>query len=218
MGIKEQIKNHFKEIQEEMVQKEDGSYSFKYDHDIMAVTLDPGDAEINFDPIEVACEAFEKFIVPQAAQAILVIIDKFEYQIDLTKSNVILKEYSELCRQIDYYEAIKTLFFPAMKERMVKIGKSKPESIYKTQKARAEMEEVGGKFETQIITEEDVVQMPTEGAAMKLLKEDIAKLKDPLTKENSNLLKDLSKLINTYKKQLPTLFDIVGKELESLLK
>lgn len=212
MSIKEQIKEHFKEIKEELVKREDGTYSFKYEHDIMAVTLDPGDAEIDFDPIEVACQAFEEYIVSQAPQAVLVILDKFEYQIDLTKSNVILKEYSELCRQIDYYEALKTLFLPAMKERLVKIGKSNPEKIYKTQRARVEMEERNGQFELQIITEEDLVQLPVDGAAIKLLKEDIDKLKESFTKDTSNLLQDFSKLVKTYKKQLPALFNIMGKE------
>ncbi len=87
--------------------------------------------ELNAIPTyEEICDYFEEFILKKVPHALLFINDNLSIEVNINKEN---SQYEKLWlarKEINIYESIKTLFFPTMKEKLVKQGSMTPKYIY----------------------------------------------------------------------------------------
>ncbi len=167
------VKEKIKSIKDGLVRNDNGTYSFKYGHKHMSF-IHAGDIKpIDFDFKEEFSRAFENEIVSIIPYATLIFSDTYSYRVDISEKNQVLKEYYHMNQQIDFYEAIKTLYFPTMKEYFVKIGKTQPEWLYNPFRPKVFMEKVKDKFYIKIKHKNYILQRGIDGTAIDLLKEDI---------------------------------------------
>ncbi len=167
----------FRVINEKLIKKEDGSFIFNGNKTSLSVSRH-WNGKIDTDVLEEICKHFEKDIVSKIPHALLIIKDRFSIKIDIKKDNKqIIKKTSLMEKQIDLYNAFKTLFFPTMRERIVKFGYSNPEWIYYSSKRsgiKDFSEETSNARDIRFIKKEGWILRRIEGTATDFLRADIA--------------------------------------------
>jgi hypothetical protein len=129
--------------------------------------------------IEDLCNYFEKEIVSKIPHAILIIKGNLSIEIHIDENNKYFKKFKQANKEIDVYEAIKTLYFPTMKERLYKFADANPEWIYFPPKKTeiSNLSEKGNAYEyldfIKFIRPNGWIVRPIKGAAISFLKEDI---------------------------------------------
>jgi len=176
------VKNLFQGIIEFLKKKEDGSYIFRNDkyQFSSSVVIDRFMSDLEFSNIpsyEELCSYFEKAILPIIPHATLFINNELSITINIKKNPEFLKKIYLAKKELDIYESIKTLFFPTMKEFVVKFSNSHPEYIYSpSRKFKVEIyniDEDGSKQEIRFASLNSKRMRPIDNAAIEFLIEDI---------------------------------------------
>jgi hypothetical protein len=167
------IKGIINSIKENLEEKKDGSYSFKNNHKSMTIHTRNIGKELHFNPIEELCSLFEEEIVSLVSDAILIITGTLSVKVILSDTAEIMKDYYSMIKQVEYYDAIKTLFFPTMKEFLVKIGHSKPEWLHFPSNIEVKIRKNKGNFYIVIIKGNSEIGRTIEGTAIDFLKKDL---------------------------------------------
>lgn len=187
------VEGLIKSIKDELVKQEDGSYKFKHNHESMIVHTEWSGKELDFDPIEEICKHFEDEIVSIIPNAVIIITDTFSCEVIISDTNKVMRKYNLMKQQIDFYDAIRTLFFPTLKELLVKIGTSEPEWLYFPSSIEVKKEQFTKNkkdFIIKIKKGNSIIQRAIDGTAIDFLKEDIKyylekyKFRNPFPKEN----------------------------------
>ncbi len=128
------LESMFENILNSLVLNDDGCYIFK--HGKYSLTF-PGitgpDIEYNTPVIPTNEEIFEYFedkIVSKIPYAFLFINSNLSIEVNIDKRNKEFEKVSRARKELDLYEAIKIIFFPTMKEKLVKHGSLNPKWIY----------------------------------------------------------------------------------------
>ena len=186
------VEGLIKSIKDELVKQEDGSYKFKHNHESMTIHTEWSGKELDFNPIEEICKRFEDEIVSIIPHAVLIITDTFSCEVIISETNKVMRQYNLMKQQIDFYDAVKTLFFPTLKENIVKIGTSKPEWLYFPSGIEVEIEsDKKNKDNLYIVINKgnSRVYRGVDGTAIDFLKKDIEyhldnfKFRNPFPKE-----------------------------------
>ncbi|MFW9973202.1 MAG: helix-turn-helix domain-containing protein [Candidatus Odinarchaeota archaeon] len=124
----------FDGITNNLIQNSDGRYIFKNNKYQMhsEITLGPN---LRKDPkcipsAEELGEIFEKEIVSKIPYAMLFIYGDLSVDVNIDPKNKNIESYHLAQKEIDIYESIKTLFFPTLKEIVIKHGTSSLERCY----------------------------------------------------------------------------------------
>ncbi len=191
---KELIENLFQNIIDYLEKKDDGSYTFKnnkfqFSSSTLASNLD--DDELKAIPsIEELCEHFEKKILSIIPHATLFINDNLSITVNIERNPVLLKKVNLAEKQLDIYESLKTLFFPTLREFIVKFDNSDPEFIYSPyRKYNVQVHEIDKdkkRFEIRFVSQHGYRVRTIENAGIAFLIEDIntcfseLKLRNPI--------------------------------------
>lgn len=186
------VEGLIKSIKDELVKQEDGSYKFKHNHESMTIHTEWSGKELDFNPIEEICKVFEDEIVSIIPSAVIIITDTFSCEVIISDTNKVMRKYNLMKQQIDFYDAIRTLFFPTLKERLVKIGSSNPEWLYFPSNIKVKTEPSTKNKKNLIVKIKkgnSIIQRGIDGTAIDFLKEDIQyyldkyKFRNPFPKE-----------------------------------
>ena len=193
--IKESIiKDLFKSITCNLVKKSDGKYIFKSNKFQMSSQIRLG-RNLKQDPacipsIEELGDYFEREIVSKVPYAILLVFGDLAISVNIDPENEYLEKYHLAQKEVDIYESLKTLFFPTMKEILMKNGASNPQIIYNhNRKYKVFRKKTGIYFQSPSVK----IQRGIEGSAIDFLKEDLdfffneLKFKNPIPKNSINL-------------------------------
>lgn len=176
------IKSLFQNIKDYLKKKEDGSYIFKNNtyQFSSSIGIDPYMSNDEFSDIpskEELCQFFEKEILSIIPHASLFINDNLSISVNIEKNPEFLRKIYLAKKELEVYESIKTLFFPTMKEFMVKFGNSHPELIYSpSRKFIVEIYNINGDIKRQGIRFKSPysrIIRPINNAAINFLIEDI---------------------------------------------
>ncbi|TFG27490.1 MAG: ATP-binding protein [Promethearchaeota archaeon] len=179
-------KELFKDFIRSLAQDEHGiyyskEYPIKYQREMMKFDLRERFWEdvSEIPTIEELCNYFEKEIVNKIPYAILIIKGNLSIEIHIDKNNNYFKKVNQANKEIDMYEAFKTLYFPTMKERLYKFSDRNPEWIYFPSKRTeiSNLSENGNAVDyldfIKFIRPNGWIVRPIKGAALSFLKEDI---------------------------------------------
>lgn len=193
--IKESIiKDLFESITGNLIKKSDGKYIFKSNKFQMSSQIRLGH-NLKQDPacipsIEELGDFFEREIVSKVPYAILLVFGDLAISVNIDPENEYLEKYHLAQKEVDIYESLKTLFFPTMKEILMKNGASNPQVIYNhNRKYKVFRKKTVIYFQSPSVK----IQRGIEGSAIDFLKEDLdfffneLKFKNPIPKDSINL-------------------------------
>lgn len=128
------IKDLFKTITNNLIQMNNGTFIFKnktfqlHSRIILGPNLKQDPKCIPSE--EELCDYFEKEIVSKIPHAILYIFGDLSITVDIDPKNKYKEDYHLAQKELDIYESVRTLFFPTMKDIIIKRGTSTPKLIY----------------------------------------------------------------------------------------
>ena len=167
-STEEIVKNLFQGIIDFLKKNEDGSYIFRNNKYQFSS---------NMPSYEELCAYFEKAILPIIPHATLFINSELSITINIKKNPEFIRKIYLAKKELDIYESIKTLFFPTMKEFVVKFSDSTPEYIYSpSRKFKVDIYNIGEGGSRQLIgftSQNSKRSRPIENTAIEFLMEDI---------------------------------------------
>ncbi len=179
---KELIKRLFQNIIDNLEKKEDGTYIFKNKRIQFSSSITLGsflsDNDLEAIPSkEELCKQFERKILSLIPHATLFINDNLSITVNIERDPVLLKKFYLAKKEIDIYESLKTLFFPTLREFIIKFGNSNPEYIYSpSKKYKVQVYQIGDDRKNQgirFVTSYSKIIRPIENAAIDFLIKDI---------------------------------------------
>lgn len=184
----------FKSITENLIRNNDGKYIFSNKKYVLSTEIVLG-PHLKQDPecipsIEELCDYFENEIVSKIPHAILFIYGDLSITVNIDPKNKSMENYYLAQKEICIYESLKTLFFPTLKEIVIKRGNSTPEIMYNyNRKYKVVKEDSSIKFRSPSAE----IYRTVEGAAIDFLQGDLDvvfndfKLRNPISINTINL-------------------------------
>jgi len=173
------VKSLFKNIIDSLTKKDDGTYIFKNGKYYCSsqIIFGGNDFEDSIPSKESIFEYFEKEILSIIPNAILFLYGDTSIAVDISVNNILTRRIFIAKKEIDIYEALKTLFFPTLKEFIVKFGKNNPEWIYlpyRTYEVEVyDIDNSGEKKGIRFSSSNRKIMRPSKDAAIDFLAEDI---------------------------------------------
>ena len=126
------VKSLFRYIIDSLIKKNDGTFIFKNGKYYLSsqITFGGNNIEDCIPSKDSIIEYFDKEILTLIPQAILYIYGDTSIGVEIGKDTNLTRRIFIAEKELDIYEALKTLYFPTLKEYIVKFGKNNPEWIY----------------------------------------------------------------------------------------
>ncbi|MFX1569442.1 MAG: helix-turn-helix domain-containing protein [Promethearchaeota archaeon] len=128
------MKDLFKTITDNLIQMSNGTFIFKNKTYQLHSRIIIG-PNLREDPKcipseEELCDYFENEIVSKIPHAILYIYGELSIEVNIDPKNKYKEQFHLAQKELDIYESVRTLFFPTMKDIVIKRGNSAPRLIY----------------------------------------------------------------------------------------
>jgi len=188
------IRDLFKTISDNLILMSNGPFIFKnttyqlHSHIILGPNLKQDPKCIPSE--EELCDYFEKEIVSKIPHAILYIFGDLSIVVNIDPQNKYKEDYHLAQKELDIYESIKTLFFPTLKEIIIKRGTSSPRLIYNYNRKYSVKRDKNGIF---FRSPSSKIYRGIDGTAIDFLKNDLNyffsnfKFKNPIPIHTINL-------------------------------